>query len=341
MERGKITISDGAGGLKMEKFLKKHIIGKLYICKNEKCIVGIEEMDDAGILNINEKDLAFTSDSFTVNPIFFPGGSIGKLSVCGTVNDLAVMGAEPLAMSISFLIPTGFEIDKLEKVVYDIREVAKKVNITIACGDTKVVENLDNLIISASGIGICENVVKDSSAKPGDKILVNGFVGNHGFAVLLAQKKFEFQGKIQSDVAPVWNIIKAVAEGIGWKNIHAMKDPTRGGISEALNEMAIKSNCIFEIEEEKIPLEKVVCVLSNILGISPYEMSNEGKVLMIVDKKYGDEALKIMKEFDKNASIIGSVKKRNVDKGKVLLKTKEGGIRYLRRPLGDPVPRVC
>jgi len=338
----KINLSFGAGGQKMEEFLRKHIIGKLDVCKNEKCLVGLDKMDDAGVLDIDGKKLAFTADSFTVDPIFFPGGSIGKLSVCGIVNDLAVMGAKPLAMSLSLIIPSGFDVDELEKVIKDVANTAKKVRISIICGDTKVVEGLDNLMISASGIGICEKVVKDSGARARDKILINGSVANHGFAVLLAQKKFEFEGNIQSDVAPVWEIVEAVAKEIGWENIHAMKDPTRGGISEALNEMAIKSGYVFEIEEKKIPVNESIRALSEILGISPYDMSNEGKVLMVVDKSYEKEALRVMKEFDESANSIGEVKKeKSLGNLSVVLKTKENSFRYLQRPLGDPVPRVC
>lgn len=338
----KINLSFGGGGQKMEEFLMEHVIGKLDDCKDEKCLVGLKEMDDAGVLEIGDKKLAFTADSFTVSPIFFPGGSIGKLCVCGTVNDLAVMGAKPLAMSLSLIIPSGFDVEELDKVIEDVAKTAKKVGISVICGDTKVVEGLDNLMISASGIGICEKVVKDSGAKPGDKILINGSIARHGFAVLLAQKKFEFEGNIKSDVAPVWEVVDSVAKEIGWENIHAMKDPTRGGISEALSEMAMKSGYVFEIEEEKIPVDKSVNALSEILGMSPYEMSNEGKVLMIVDEKYEKEALRIMKEFDESANSIGEVKnEKSFGNLSVVLKTKEKSFRYLRRPLGDPVPRVC
>ncbi|EHP84750.1 hydrogenase expression/formation protein HypE [Methanotorris formicicus] len=333
----KITRMHGAGGKVMQDLIKEIILSNLERTSVNGGI-GLECLDDASTIPIGDKEIVFTVDGHTVKPIFFPGGDIGRLSVCGTVNDLAVMGAKPLALSLSLILPEGFDIEKLDKIMKSINEACKEADVAVITGDTKV-SNVDDIIISSSGIGVVDKgkAIRDSSIKEGDAIIVSGNIGDHGLAILLSREGFEFDADIKSDVAPLNKMIEMVLnEGI---EIHAMKDPTRGGLADALNEMAEKSGLGIDIYEERIPISEEVQSIADILGIDPLTVANEGKVVMAVKREDAERCLEILRKhpLGKNAEIIGYATKEH--KG-VVMETIVGK-RVVDTPIGDPIPRVC
>ncbi|AHF80757.1 hydrogenase expression/formation protein HypE [Thermococcus paralvinellae] len=335
----KIKLEHGAGGELMEEFIKDFILKNLSL--KSAGGIGLEALDDGATIPFGDKHIVFTIDGHTVKPLFFPGGDIGRLAVSGTVNDLAVMGAEPLALANSMIIQEGFDSGDFEKILRSMDETAKEVPVPIVTGDTKVVEDKIGIFVITAGLGIAERVITDSGAKIGDVVLVSGTVGDHGIAIMSHREGIAFETELKSDVAPIWEVVKAVADAIGWENIHAMKDPTRGGLSNALNEIARKSNVGILVRESDIPVKPEVRAASDMLGISPYEVANEGKVVMIVAREYAEEALEAMRKTKrgKDAAIIGEVIAEY--KGKVILETGIGGKRFMEPPVGDPVPRVC
>ncbi len=334
-----ISMMDGAGGEAMEELIKDVILKGISLKRAGS--VSLDDLDDGATVYDNQGEIVFTMDGHTVKPIFFPGGDIGRLAISGTVNDLAVMGAKPLAIGLSLIIGDGFPKDDLKKIIASINKTSEEVPVPVITGDTKVVEENIGIFVITAGIGKSERIVRDSGAVVGDAILINGGIGEHGFAIMSKREGIEFETSLKSDVAPLWGLVKSVAEEIGWENIHAMKDPTRGGLSEVLNEMASKARVGIEINENAIPIRPEVRSISDMLGISPYMVANEGKVVMIVPKELSNDALKAMKrcKYGKKAAIIGKVVNNNI--GKVVIKTEIGGKRFLERPLGDPVPRIC
>ncbi len=335
----KIKLEYGAGGELMEEFIKEFILKNLSL--KSAGGVGLEALDDGATIPFGDKHIVFTIDGHTVKPLFFPGGDIGRLAVSGTVNDLAVMGAKPLALANSMIIQEGFDSGDFERILQSMDETAKEVPVPIVTGDTKVVEDKIGIFVITAGLGIAERVITDSGAKIGDVVLVSGTVGDHGIAIMSHREGISFETELKSDVAPIWEVVKAVADAIGWENIHAMKDPTRGGLSNALNEIARKSNVGILVRESDIPVKPEVRAASDMLGISPYEVANEGKVVMVVAGEYAEEALEAMRKTKrgKDAAIIGEV--IGEYKGKVILETGIGGKRFMEPPVGDPVPRVC
>ena len=335
----RIRMVDGAGGEAMEKLIKEIILDNITLRSAGK--VSLDDLDDGATISLDGEDIVFTIDGHTVKPIFFPGGDIGKLAVSGTVNDLAVMGAKPLALAISLIIEDGFSMDSLKNIMISIDKTGKDVPVPIITGDTKVVEDKIGIFAISAGIGKADKIVRDSGARVGDFVLINGGIGEHGFAIMSKREGIDFETSLVSDVSPLWSLIEDVAKCIGWENIHAMKDPTRGGLSEALNEMASKANVGIEIDEESVPIKSSVKAASEMLGISPFIMANEGKVVMIVADGYQDDAIEAMRKNKngKDAAIIGRVIREY--RGKVIIKTKIGGKRFIERPIGDPVPRVC
>ncbi len=335
----KIKMMHGAGGEAMEELIKD-IILKSFNLKSAGSVT-LADLDDGASVSVGGHEVIFTIDGHTVKPIFFPGGDIGRLAISGTVNDLAVMGARPLAIATSLIIEDGFEAENLKKIIRSMNAVSEEVPVPVITGDTKVVEDRIGIFVITAGLGHAEKIVRDSGAKCGDMVLINGGIGEHGFAIMSVREGLEFESSLRSDVAPVWNLVKNVAEAIGWENIHAMKDPTRGGLSEALNEMAQKAGVGIKIWEERVPLRDDVKAISEMLGISPFDMANEGKVIMVVDREFAEDALEAMHRnpIGKRAAIIGEVTTEYP--GRVVLETAIGGRRFLERPLGDPVPRVC
>ena len=333
----KITRMHGAGGKVMQDLIKNTILNNLENTSVNGGI-GLKDLDDGATIPLGDKEIVFTVDGHTVNPIFFPGGDIGKLSVCGTINDLSVMGAEPLALSLSIVLPEGFDIEKLDKIMKSINETCKEAGAPIITGDTKV-SNVDDIIISSAGIGIVDKgkAIRDSGMREGDVIIVSGNIGEHGMAILLSREGFEFETNLKSDVAPLNKLIKKVLDaGI---EVHAMKDPTRGGLADSLNEMAEKSGLGINIYEEKIPISDEVQSIADALGIDPMTVANEGKVVMAVKKEDAEKALEILRShpLGKNAQIIGEVVSEH---DKVIMETIVGK-RIVDTPIGDPIPRVC
>ena len=327
-----IKSEHGGGGEMMESMIKSLYV-KGFSLNSVKGGLGLSDMDDSGTIPFNDGHIVFTTDSHTVTPLFFPGGDIGKLAVSGTINDLSVMGATPLALSSGVIIPEGFPTDNFRKIIKSMDETLKEAGVPLITGDTKVAGN--DLFINTSGVGYTKKLLADKCLKEGDLIIVSGTVGDHGASLLSVREDIPFLSNIKSDVAPLNKMIASILPF----NIHAMKDPTRGGIANALNEFSKKSNVRIEIKEEKIPVREEVVAICDILGLNFMEIACEGKVLISVAREDADNVLDSLKKnrYGKNAAIIGEVKKGE----KVILETVIGGKRILDPPIADPVPRVC
>jgi hydrogenase expression/formation protein HypE len=330
----KVNLAHGAGGETMGELLRT-----LTNVKNRNAGgIGLESLDDGAVIPVGDKNVVFTTDSHVVRPIFFPGGDIGRLAICGTVNDLAVMGGRPIALSCGMIIEEGFDIIDLERIVRSMDEALTESGAHLVTGDTKVVErgSLDKIAINTAGIGLAEKVIRDNGFRPGDRIIVTGTLGDHGFAVLTHREGFELGEQIRSDVSPVWGLVElALAAG----DVHAMKDPTRGGFAHAINDMARKSRVGVVVEEEALPVRRSVRSASEMLGIDPLEVANEGKVVMAVAPGDAEAVLSALRthRYGKEAAIVGEV----VEGDRVIMRTRIGGERFIEPPLGDPVPRVC
>ena len=335
----KIGMSHGAGGGIMQGLISEIILGNL---KNKRVNggVGLDDLDDGATIPFDNYEIVISTDSHTVDPIFFPGGDIGTISIAGTVNDVSVMGAKPLAIANAMVISEGFSGDDFERIIKSMDSVCIEADVAIITGDTKVMEHdkLDKIIISTTGIGIVKKgeVIRDSGLKIGNKIILTGSVGDHGISLMSYREGFGFETDLKSDVAPVWGMVEAALK-IG--GVTAMKDPTRGGIANALNELASKSKVGMLIDEEKIPLKDEVVAASEMLGIDPYEVANEGKIVMGVESNKADEILEAIRntKYGKDAQIIGEV----TNESHVIIETLLGGKRILEAPIADPVPRVC
>lgn len=336
----KILLSHGAGGEMMNRLIADSILKNL----SSKALgeVGLSDLDDGASISLGDKELVISTDSYVVSPIFFPGGDIGKLAACGTINDISMMGAKPIALSLALIIEEGFETSELERIILSIDEVCRDTGVAVITGDTKVMQKgkLDKIVINTTGIGIAVNgeVVKDSNLSQGDKIILSGTVGDHGVSLLSFREGFGFETSLNSDVAPLWHMVeKALKVG----GITAMRDPTRGGIAATLNDWARKSKTGIIIYEEKIPLKPEVEAASRMLGIDPYTVASEGKAVIGVRAEKADEMLKVLRDSEegREATIIGEVAGKY--NGKVILETLVGGRRIMEPPVGDPVPRVC
>ena len=330
----KVNLMHGAGGEVMGELLRTLTA----FSHNNAGGVGLEALDDGAIIPINGSNIILTTDSHVVRPLFFPGGDIGRLSVCGTVNDLAVMGARPIALTSAMIIEEGFSVDDLARIVASMDLALGEAGASIVTGDTKVVErgSLDGIIINTAGIGIADRPVRDSTLQEGDLIISSGTLGDHGISILSYREGFEFGETLRSDVAPVWPIVeRALAAG----DIHAMKDPTRGGFAAAINEMARKSGFGILLDEEKVPIRRSIRSAADILGIDPLQVANEGKVVMGVAADDAEAILSAIRSHPTgaDAAIIGEV----VSGSRVVMQTSIGGERFIEPPLGDPVPRVC
>jgi hydrogenase expression/formation protein HypE len=335
MKNGRVKLIHGGGGEAMQELIS--LISESISKRKVEGGIGLDELDDAATIPFQGRNLVFTTDSYTVKPLFFSGGDIGKLSVCGTVNDLAVMGARPIAISSAFVVGEGFALSDLKRIVDSMDKVSREADTPIVTGDTKVVEDNVGLIINTTGIGVAVKVIQDSGLMEGDKIIVNGPIGDHGIAIMAEREGIEFETSLESDCAPLWGLV----EGILGYEIHAMKDPTRGGIANSLNEFARKSGVGVLVYEEEIPVREEVRAASEMLGIDPLTVANEGKVLVGVSDSDAEKVLKKIRKsrYGGGARIIGEVTREN--KGRVILETVVGGSRILEAPMGDPVPRVC
>lgn len=322
-----ISLSQGGGGREMQTLIQNI---KDYFPKNR---TWHHTDDDSAVYPLgNGEYVVFTTDSFTVNPLFFPGGNIGDISFCGTCNDLLMMGSKPIGLSYSLIIEEGFPTSELEKVNQSISKLSEKTGIPIVTGDTKVLEKgkIDRLVINTSGVGLVnEKSLLTKPVKEGDNIIISGGIGEH--AVALLSKRFDYETDIVTDSKPLVEEIKAVS-----KIAKAAKDPTRGGIAAALNEFSSKSGYGMIIDEKNIPIKKQVSVVCEMLGLDAYELACEGRFICIVSQENSNEVLQKLKSFNNEASIIGEI-----TKGKeVILKTSLGQ-RILRQPSGRLVPRIC
>ncbi|WP_319578052.1 hydrogenase expression/formation protein HypE [uncultured Methanospirillum sp.] len=330
----KVTLMHGAGGEVMGEVID--IVSK--ITNKNAGGIGLESLDDGAVIPIGNSQVVFTTDSHIVRPLFFPGGDIGRISVCGTINDIAMMGGKPIAISCGLVLEEGFEFEDINRIVDSMNEALNETGVALVTGDTKVMEkgNLDKIMINTTGIGVAETVVRDCGLEVGDVIIVSGTLGDHGFAVLASREGFEFGDQIVSDVAPLAGMVQEVMKA---GSIHAMKDPTRGGFASAINEMARKSGVQVRITEEALPIRPAVKSASMLLGIDPLEVANEGKVVMGVKAEDAGKILAALRghKYGKDAAIVGRV----VSGSGVIMETAAGGERFIETPLGDPVPRVC
>ncbi|MCX6688116.1 MAG: hydrogenase expression/formation protein HypE [Methanoregula sp.] len=330
----KVNMMHGAGGEVMGELLQT----LTKFTHNNAGGIGLEALDDGAVIPLFGQNLVFTTDSHVVRPIFLPGGVIGWIAVCGTINDLAMMGARPIALSCGMIIEEGFEIDDLARIVASMDDALGEAGANLVTGDTKVMERgaLDGIAINTAGIGIAETVVRDNGLVPGDVIIVSGTLGDHGLAIMAHREGFDLGEQIISDVAPLSGMMEGV---LAAGTIHAMKDPTRGGFASAINEMAKKSGVQVRIAEEKIPVRKNVKSAAAMLGIDPLEVANEGKVVMGVPASDVDAILSALHshKYGKDAAIVGTV----TAGAHVIMETAIGGERFIEPPMGDPVPRVC
>ena len=331
----RIMLSQGGGGEETQKLIKE-LFFKYF--DNEILL----KMEDAAVLTMQSKKIAFTTDSYTVSPIFFNGGNIGKLAISGTVNDVAMMGAKPLYLTCSFMIEEGFAYDDLVTIVKSMSEELKVSGAKIVAGDTKVVPkgSVDGLFINTSGIGelMVENISAHNLAQ-GDSIIVSNEVGNHGACILAKREDIGLDSGLKTDCATLWPMIEAlIKEGI---KIKSLRDATRGGLSAVLNEWCETSHVSIEVNEDQIPVADEVKGICEMLGFEPYELANEGTMIICVEAGEEDKALQILRRFEKSAkaSFIGKVSHKYNDK--VILNTPWGSSRYLEPPKGELLPRIC
>jgi hydrogenase expression/formation protein HypE len=352
-KNGYITMLHGAGGTVMHNLVTNYIVKYLGGYSNAE--VPLEALDDAAVVG----DVVFKSDSHAVKPIFFPGGDIGRLAVSGTVNDIAALGAEPYALACGLILEEGLALTDFEKILASMQRTCAEAGVGVVTGDTKVVEkgSLGGCVMNVSGIGrrtaALENNLKivkqhrnnfasrwvlDSNLSVGDKIILSGTIGDHGLAVLSAQQGLQFGSEIKSDVKPLNRMIQRMLSEVG--GVVAMKDPTRGGLADALNEFSEKSKLGILISEEKVPIREDVQAACEMLGLDPLEVGNEGKIIVGTVPAKAEQVLQFLKQTSegKNAEIIGEATK---EFNGVAMQTVVGGKRIIARPVGDPVPRIC
>ncbi|PKM42858.1 MAG: hydrogenase expression/formation protein HypE [Firmicutes bacterium HGW-Firmicutes-8] len=336
MADNRILLAHGSGGK-----LSHELVKEFFLPVFDNPI--LNRLDDRAEVEVAGVKLAYTTDSFVVNPLFFEGGDIGKLAVCGTVNDLAMGGAEPLFLSVGFIIEEGFSLDMLRDIVTSMKKTADEAGVKIVCGDTKVVEkgSADQIFINTSGIGaVPEGVcISGDLAKPGDKVIINGFIGDHGIAVMAKRQGLSFKDRIASDCAPLNGLVKKMMEVS--KDIHVLRDPTRGGVATTLNEIAAQSSVGIVLNESALPVREEVQAACEILGFDPLYVANEGKLLALVPAEIADRVVDAMKHhpYGREAAIIGEITADHP--GKVVLATGIGGRRIVDMLVGEQLPRIC
>jgi hydrogenase expression/formation protein HypE len=335
-EHGEIVLAHGGGGRLMHDLLKERILSRL---GNPV----LDRLDDSAVLEAVDGRLALTSDSYVVKPLFFKGGDIGKLAVCGTVNDLSVQGARPIALTLALIIEEGFALADLDRIIASVARAADDARVIIGAGDFKVVEkgSADGLFINTAGIGsIPDGVdVSSSHAKAGDLVIINGPLADHGISILCEREGLSFETDILSDCAPLSGMIRGVLQS--GAEIHAMKDPTRGGLAAALCEIADNSGVTIEINEEDIPVQPSTLAACDMLGLDPLTVANEGKALIICGEDHGEKVLAALKKhrYGEASVIIGRV--ASAERAEVVLNTAIGGSRIIDMPYGELLPRIC
>ena len=349
-----ITLAHGSGGRAMHELIEGLFLEYL---RNPL----LERLEDQAVFDIEPSAtnpgsnghltarLAYTTDSYVVSPIFFPGGDIGKLAISGTVNDLAMSGARPLYLSSGFILEEGFSVDDLRKILSSMRDAAEEAGVTVVTGDTKVVQkgSADKIFINTSGIGVIEGPINLSAtrAKPGDKVILSGTLGDHGTTIMIARGELELETDIKSDCAPlqslVFDIIDEAKKLDGVEGLHCFRDPTRGGLATTLNEIALSAEVCIEIEENQIPVREEVKGACEILGLDPLYVANEGKLVAIVAADLAEALVDRMKQnqYGADACIVGDVKRE--PGGIVSMRTGFGGTRIVDMLVGEQLPRIC
>ncbi|MDL2346785.1 hydrogenase expression/formation protein HypE [Campylobacter hyointestinalis] len=327
----KIMLAHGGGGQEMNDLIN----GLIFKIFNNEIL---SQNNDSAILNLSGK-MAFSTDSFVVSPTKFPGGDIGKIAVCGTINDLAMVGAKPRYISCALIIEEGFDINELKDILSSMKSTADEAGVAIVCGDTKVVSkgSCDKIFINTSGVGEIIKEVRIENLKSGAKILLSGDVGRHGAVVLASRNELRLQSDLQSDCKPLYKIVEALLNA-GITPL-AMRDATRGGLSAVLNEWANFKGFELKIYEEKIKIKDEVSGICELLGFEAYELANEGTFVIAVDPKDEEKTLEILRKFDENANTIGEVVSDK--KTGVIIENIYGSSRYLEVPKGELLPRIC
>ena len=339
-----ITLSHGSGGKASHRLIEA-------VFKSTLNNPHLERLDDSAVLSVGDSRIAFTTDSYVIDPIFFPGGDIGRVAVNGTINDLATAGAEPMGLSLGVILEEGFPISDLRRIVDSMRDAARAAGTSIVTGDTKVVHRgqADKIFINTAGVGIvcCEPVPSLARARPGDRVLLSGPIGDHGVTVLAARGELGLELETKSDTAALNGLVKSLLDAArdstneGTSAIRCLKDPTRGGVATALNEIAAQSHVSVKIDETAVMVRPEVRGACEILGIDPLYIANEGKLLVVAAPESSDRVLSTMRrhEFGIDTRIIGEV--MDEPKGLVLLQTAIGGTRVVDMLVGDALPRIC
>lgn len=332
----RILLAHGGGGLMMKQLIEAVVLPRF---SNRY----LDQLGDSAVLDASPGGLAFTTDSFVLKPLFLPGGDIGRLAVCGTVNDLAAAGARPAFLSLSMIIEEGFLVSDLERILDSARDAASEAEAEVVAGDTKVVERgaAEGIFLTTSGIGrVAEGVkVSPQGARPGDKVIVNGFLGDHGVAVMSVRPGIQFDTPVKSDMAPLGGLVAGILGAA--REIHAMRDPSRGGLAAALNEIASASRVAVLVDEERLPVRSEVRAACDILGLDPIVVPNEGKMVVICPATVADRVVEAMKRnpLGQETAVIGEVAEQPA--GRVILRTRIGGHRIVDVPYGEHLPRIC
>jgi hydrogenase expression/formation protein HypE len=333
----RVTMAHGAGG-KASRALVEGLVVPLLANP------ALEQLSDAGLLTMGGSRFAMTTDAFVVRPIRFPGGSIGELAVNGTVNDLAVSGARPVALSAALVLEEGLAAEVLEAEIAAMAQAARSADVPVVTGDTKVVERgkCDSMYIITTGVGLLDEsiLLAPQLVRPGDKVLLSGTIGDHGVAILLARGDLDIEADVRSDTAPLWSLAEALIGACG-DGLHCMRDATRGGVATVLNEIALAAEVGIVLEESRVPVRPEVVGAGEILGIDPLYVANEGKLVAFVAAEQADAALAAMRALPTgmDAAIVGEV--REEPPGRVLGRTTFGGHRLIDMLVGDPLPRIC
>lgn len=330
-----VILGHGSGGT-----LSRDLLNRLFLPELGKAAP--RALDDSAVITMDGHRYALTTDSHVVSPLFFPGGDIGRLAICGTVNDLAMVGATPTALTCGFVLEEGLPFEVVQRVVASMREAAQEAGVFIAAGDTKVVQkgSADQLFINTSGMGkIPDGInISGANAKDGDIVIISGTIGDHGIAVLSAREGLGFETTLESDVAPLNHLIQSI---IGAGEIHVLRDPTRGGLATSLVEISEQSRVIVELAEQSLPYQPAVKAACEMLGFDPLYVANEGKLVAFVKESDAQKVLDVMKKtkYGENAAIIGKVV--GTGKSQVRLKTAIGGTRLVDMLPGEMLPRIC
>jgi hydrogenase expression/formation protein HypE len=329
----KILLGHGSGGKLMHDLIREVFVREFGGAAEARLL-------DSAVLKLKSRNLAFTTDTYVVKPMFFPGGDIGKLSVCGTINDLSVVGAMPLFLSCGLIIEEGLDVSVLRRVIRSMQRTAKKAGVRIVTGDTKVVEkgSCDGLFVNTAGVGYAETFL-DGEIKAGDEILVSGTIGDHGMAILAAREDFGLETKLRSDCAPLNGLVQGLKPF--FPQIRLMRDPTRGGLATVLNEFVEGTNLGILLDEETIPMKKAVCALSELLGLDPLYVANEGRVVIACSVGTGEKLVAEMRKHPLGGGSVVIGKVIPDYPGKVCMTTKAGGTRILDMLVSDQLPRIC